>query len=251
MFIIYYISPLESFETYVLLPKFFLNFDFSFTNVVIYLILILFIYFYLFYFTLKNLWIIPTNWQIIIEDIYNFVLDLFKQQVQVLSSYRFFPFFFCFFLFVLFSNLLGLMPYSFTVTTQLVINLTLAFSIVFGLTLFGFWFHGINFIKFFIPSGVPVFLIPVLFFIELISYCIRPLSLSARLFANLLAGHTLLNILSTFGLIILKKYPVIFIIPFIFIFFVIVLELCIAFIQAYVFLLLSLIYLGDIHNLNH
>lgn len=244
-------SPLESFETYILLPKFFLSFDLSFSNILVYLLLIFFIYTYIFIFSLNNLLIIPSNWQIIFEDIYCFVLDLFKQQVQVLSSYRFFPFFFSFFCFVLFSNLLGLMPYSFTITTQLVVNFTLAFSIFFGLTLFGFWFHGLNFIKFFIPSGVPVFLIPVLFLIELVSYCIRPLSLSARLFANLLAGHTLLNILSSFGLIILKNYPILFIIPFIFIFFIIVLEFCIAFIQAYVFLLLSLIYLGDIYNLNH
>lgn len=176
---------------------------------------------------------------------------MFRQQVQILHSFRFFPLFFVIFCFVLFANLMGLMPYSFTITAQILMNFTLAFSVVFGLSIFGFIYHGLNFIKFFIPSGVPVFLIPILFFIELISYCIRPLSLSARLFANLLAGHTLLNILSSFGLIIFKKYPVIFIVPFIFIFFVIVLEFCIAFIQAYVFLLLSLIYLGDIYNLNH
>ena len=94
-------------------------------------------------------------------------------------------------------------------------------------------------------------LIPVLFILEIISYCIRPFSLSIRLFANLLAGHTLLNILSSFGLVFLKKYPIFVIIPLIFIFFIIILEFCIAFIQAYVFLILSLIYLGDIYNLNH
>jgi len=247
----FFFSPLESFETIVYSTKFLFFLDFSFTNIVIYLIFIFFALFLFLFLSVYNLWLIPRNWQSIIEILYFFILDLFKQQVQVLHSFKFFPFFFTFFCFILFSNLIGLLPYSFTLTAQIIINFTLAFSIVFGITLFGFFFHKINFIKFFIPSGVPTILIPILFFLEIISYCIRPFSLSIRLFANLLAGHTLLNILSSFGLIFLKKYPILVLIPLIFIFFIIVLEFCIAFIQAYVFLILSLIYLGDIYNLSH
>ena len=245
------LSPLESFETIIYQNKFLLFLDISLTNIVIYFIFIFFGLFLFFIWSTYNLWIIPTNWQIVIENLYIFVIDLFKQQVQILSSFCFFPFFFSFFSFILLSNLVGLLPYSFTITSQIIINFTLAFSIVLGITLFGFIFHKINFMKFFIPSGVPTALIPVLFILEIISYCIRPFSLSIRLFANLLAGHTLLNILSSFGLIFLKKYPIFVIIPLVFIFFIIILEFCIAFIQAYVFLILSLIYLGDIYNLNH
>jgi ATP synthase subunit 6 len=176
---------------------------------------------------------------------------LFKQQVNTKNSFKFFAFYFTIFAFVLSANLLGLMPYCFTLTAQIFLNFLLAFSVVLGLSIFGFIYHSYHFVKFFIPSGVPSFLIPILFIIELISYCIRPLSLSARLFANLLSGHTLLHILSNFGLYLFKKFPVIFILPFVFIFFIIILEFCIAFIQAYVFILLSLIYLNDIYNLNH
>jgi F-type H+-transporting ATPase subunit a len=151
----------------------------------------------------------------------------------------------------LLSNLIGLLPYGFTITGHIIVTFQIAFSIFFGITLINIFNNQLSFFNLFLPSGVPKLLIPFLALIEVTSYIIRPFSLSVRLFANMLAGHTLLNILSSFVFNVFKKYVLVSLLPILFIVFVIILEFCIAIVQAYIFSILICIYFGDIYNTSH
>lgn len=166
----------------------------------------------------------------------------------------FFPVFLLVFLFILFSNLCGLLPFSFTVTAQFAITFALAFSFNLGFIILGFYLHKLSFLKLFVPSDAPLFLIPLLVVIEVVSYLIRTFSLSIRLFANMMAGHTLLHILASFCLSLLKSLTfvfIVFVLPFFLILLVFVLEFGIALIQAYVFTILLCIYIKDSYSPGH
>jgi len=160
----------------------------------------------------------------------------------------YFPFILSLFLFVLVANLLGMLPYSFTVTSHIIVTFALAFFIFIGVTVVGFAKHGISYLKLFVPSGVPIFLLPLIIVIEVISYLSRPVSLSVRLFANMMAGHTMLKVFGGFvvSLGILGGW-----LPLGFAVALTGLELLVAFIQAYVFAILTCIYLNDALNLHH
>ena len=154
-------------------------------------------------------------------------------------------------MFILACNLLGLLPYSFTVTSQIVVTFGLAFVVFIGVTIIGFIKHGLGFFKFFLPSGVPGFLAPLVIPIEVLSYLIRPVSLGLRLFANLTAGHTMLKVFASF-VFMLGSFEVFGVpnfimgaIPMAAVIGLTVLEFAIAFLQAYVFAVLSCIYLHD------
>ena len=160
----------------------------------------------------------------------------------------YFPFVFSLFMFVLFCNMLGMLPYSFTVTSHIIVTFALAAVIFVGVTIIGFVNHGVGYLKLFIPSGVPVFLLPLIVIIEIISYLSRPVSLSVRLFANMMAGHTMLKVFGGFVIslgIIGGWLPLSFTVA------LTGLEILIAFLQAYVFAILTCIYLNDALNLNH
>ena len=151
-------------------------------------------------------------------------------------------------MFVLFCNMLGMLPYSFTVTSHIIVTFALATIIFVGVTIIGFVNHGIKYLKLFIPSGVPLFLLPLIVIIEIISYLSRPVSLSVRLFANMMAGHTMLKVFGGFVIslgIIGGWLPLSFTVA------LTGLEILIAFLQAYVFAILTCIYLNDALNLNH
>ena len=152
----------------------------------------------------------------------------------------YFPFVFSLFMFVLFCNMLGMLPYSFTVTSHIIVTFALAAVIFVGVTIIGFVNHGVGYLKLFIPSGVPVFLLPLIVIIEIISYLSRPVSLSVRLFANMMAGHTMLKVFGGFVIslgIIGGWLPLSFTVA------LTGLEILIAFLQAYVFAILTCIYL--------
>ena len=160
----------------------------------------------------------------------------------------YFPFIFSLFMFVLFCNMIGMLPYSFTVTSHIIVTFALAAVIFIGVTIIGFVNHGIRYLKIFIPSGVPIVLLPIIVIIEIISYLSRPVSLSVRLFANMLAGHTMLKVFGGFVIslgIIGGWLPLSFTVA------LTGLEILIAFLQAYVFAILTCIYLNDALNLNH
>ena len=160
----------------------------------------------------------------------------------------FFPFIFTLFMFVLFCNMIGMLPYSFTVTSHIIVTFVLASAVFIGVTILGFIKHGIKYLELFVPKGVPVILLPLIIIIEIISYLSRPVSLSVRLFANMMAGHTMLKVFGGFviSLGLLGGW-----LPLGFSVALTGLEILVAFLQAYVFAILTCIYLNDALNLHH
>lgn len=189
--------------------------------------------------------VLPNKFQSFLELIYYFIYGMLNQQ-SGFNGRSYFPIFFLTFFWILFSNFIGLFPLSFTITSHIIITFYLAFSFNFGLIFFGFYKHSLNFLKLFVPKGAPAALLPLIVVIEVTSYLLRTFSLSVRLFANMMAGHTLLHILSSFVLKLQFAGFVIFsFLPYIIVMAVMILEFAIAFIQAYVFVILLCIYLKD------
>ena len=213
-------------------------------NSLIYLIIVYLVIRFFFGMVLLNLRVIPYNLQTFIEQIYNFVFGLVKQQINT-SGYAYFPIIFTLFLFILVANLVGMSLYSFTLTSHVTIAFTLSFSFFLSIIIVGILIQKAAFVNTFIPQGAPKILKPFLIGIEIISYFSRPFSLGIRLFANLMAGHTLLAILANFTFLISKKNIVISVLPFVLIVAIVGLEAMIAALQAYVFTVLVCIYLND------
>ena len=244
-------SPLEQFEVNVVYPLTFLSFfDIAITNATIYKFLAFSFFLFLMVLSTSKLSIVPSGFQSIAELIYQFVFDVIKNQAS-LKGQQFFPILFLIFGFVLFSNLLGMTPYAYTPTSHIIVNFMLALSIFLGFMIVGFLRQGINFLKLFVPSGVPIALLPLFVVIEVMSVTLRPISLSVRLFANILAGHTLLHILAGFVTSLLALSFIAGLVPFIVLLAVTVLEFGIAFLQAYVFVVLLAIYLNDSISVGH
>nr|YP_009137044.1 ATP synthase subunit 6 [Geranium maderense]AKE32262.1 ATP synthase subunit 6 [Geranium maderense] len=252
-------SPLEQFEITPLIPIHIGDFYFSFTNSSLFMLLTLGLFLLLVYFVTKkgggNL--VPNAWQSLVELLYDFVLNLVNEQIGGLSGkvkQTFFPCIFVTFTFLLFCNLQGMIPYSFTVTSHFLITLGLSFSIFIGITIVGFQRNGLHFLSFLLPAGVPLPLAPFLVLLELISYCFRALSLGIRLFANMMAGHSLVKILSGFAWTMLCMNELLYFIgdlgPLFIVLALTGLELGVAILQAYVFTILICIYLNDAINLH-
>lgn len=196
--------------------------------------------------------IIPTGAQFFIENVYLFLFNLLGQQVGF-KKMEFFPLVLTIFVSIVLLNVLGLVPYSFTVTSSIIVTFHLAFSFNLGFLLLGISLHGFWFLRLFVPGGVPLLLCPLIFLIELLSYLIRSFSLSLRLFANMMAGHTLLQILAGFVksfLLLFSFWSLFFFLPFFLVLFVFFLEVGICLLQAYVFSVLSCIYYNDAVNLH-
>ena len=183
---------------------------------------------------------VPGRWQLTAEISYEFIASMLRDNVGK-AGRPYFPLVFSLFIFILFGNMLGMLPYSFTFTSHIIVTFALAITIFIGVTVLGFIKHGIGFVKFFAPAGVPVYLLPLLVPIEIISYLSRPISLSVRLFANMMAGHTLLKVFG--GFVIQMSY--FGILPLAFLVALIGLEILIAFLQAYVFAILTCLYIND------
>lgn len=242
-------TPLEQFEILVVYPiSFFGLLDISLTNSFFYMCFVFSFIFLFHYLGLYNVGLVYNNLLApILEFVYLFILGMVKQQSGI-QGQNFFPFFFFVFWFILFSNLLGLLPYGFTVTGHIIITFFLALSFNLSFFIYGLYNHGLKFFLLFLPKGAPSFLIPLLVVIETLSYLLRTLSLSIRLFANMMAGHTLMFILSSFILSFLNIgflgfFPVLLV--FTLLFCVFILEVGIGFLQAYVFVILLSIYLKD------
>ena len=197
-------SPLEQFEIVPLIDLKIGNLYFSFTNPSLFMLLTLSLFLLLVHFVTKKGGgkLVPNAWQSLVELIYDFVLNPVNEQIGGLSSnvkQKYFPCISVTFTFSLFRNPQGMIPYSFTVTSHFLITLGLSFSLFIGITIVGFQRNGIHFLSFLLPAGVPLPLAPFLVLLELISYCFRALSLGIRLFANMMAGHSLVKILSGFA----------------------------------------------------
>jgi F-type H+-transporting ATPase subunit a len=243
------LSPLEQFDILPLIPMKIGNLYLSFTNSSLFMLLTLSLVLLLIHFVTKkgggNL--VPNAWQSLVELIYDFVLNLVNEQIGGLSGnvkQKFFPCILVTFTFLLFCNLQGMIPYSFTVTSHFLITLGLSFSIFIGITIVGFQRNGLHFLSFLLPAGVPLPLAPFLVLLELISYCFRALSLGIRLFANMMAGHSLVKILSGFAWTMLCMNDLLYFIgdlgPLFIVLALTGLELGVAILQAYVFTSFSL-----------
>lgn len=245
-------NPLEQFLIIVLKKITVNDLDISITNNTVVLFCIALFFFVFFYCLNFQNYCLISPFNFYLEKLYNFVIQLTKQQVGSLIALRYFPLVFFIFIFILLSNLIGLLPYGFTITGHIIITFQIAFSVFFGITIINIVNNQSKFFNLFVPSGVPLLLIPFLVVVEIASYLIRPFSLSVRLFANMLAGHTLLNILSAFVFNVFKGGGTLLaIFPLFFIIFIVGLEIGIALVQAYIFIILILIYLNDVYASPH
>ena len=250
-------SPLDQFK---IAPLFsfviFNNFDFSPTNFLLVSIVTLFVIQFFVYIVKDNLtnsfFVVPTGWQHLIEKLYNLVMQLLADIIMT-GSERYFPFISVLFVFILFSNLIGLIPYSFTITSHITLTFLMSFSIFIAMNIIGFKKHGIELFSLFLPANTTFFLALLLVPIELISYIAKPISLGVRLFINLMAGHSLLKVIVGFAWNILLAETfksVVFIVPLLILVLLMGLELGVALIQAYVFITLTSIYLNDCEALH-
>jgi F-type H+-transporting ATPase subunit a len=201
---------------------------------------------------MRNRDMVPGRLQASAEMLYEFISEMVRSNVGN-EGRPYFPFVFTLFVFLLFGNMLGLIPYSYTFTSQIVVTFVLAAFIFVGVTLVALIKHGMHFFSFFVPPGAPKVLIPFLIIIEVISYFVRPVSLSVRLFANMLAGHTMLKVFAGLAVMITGAGGVAVagsILPFLALIGLTGLEVLVAGLQAYVFTILTCMYLNDALHLH-
>jgi len=242
------LNPMHQFEVYRIGPEIvFGSINLSFTNASLFMSISAFSILLILYFGTKKKLLVPSKIQLVTEMSYTFVAKMINDTAGS-SAKPFFPFIFTIFMFVLFCNMVGMLPYSFTVTSHIIVTFALATFVFVGVTIIGFIKHGIKYLELFVPKGVPLVLLPLIVVIEIISYLSRPVSLSVRLFANMMAGHTMLKVFGGFviSLGLLGGW-----LPLSFSVALIGLEILVAFLQAYVFAILTCIYLNDALNLHH
>ena len=238
-------DPIHQFEIKKIVPLELNNIDISFTNSSMFMILSILVVSIFLILSIKNKKVIPNRFQIISELLYEFIANMINDNIGHKGK-KFFPFIFTLFTFILFGNLLGMLPYSFTFTSHIIVTFALAMFIFLFITLIGIFMHGFKFFGLFVPKGVPMLMLPLMIPIEIISYLSRPISLSVRLFANMMAGHTMLKIFAgfVFSLGIFGIAPLIVDVA------LTALEVLIAILQAYVFTILTCIYLNESINLH-
>jgi len=240
-------SPMEQFEIHRLLNLHIGSLDASYTNSALWMTIAVILATFVFVTGTRQRALVPGRLQSMAEMGYEFVAGMVRDNVGDAGK-RYFPFVLTLFVFILFCNVLGLVPYSFTPTSHIIVTFSMAIVVFLGVTLIGFIRHGLHFLSFFVPKGVPAWLLVILVPIEVISYFVRPFSLSIRLFANMLAGHTMLKVFGGFVIMlgILAGWA-----PLAFIVALTGLELIIACLQAYVFTILTCLYLNDAIHLSH
>ena len=234
------LHPLEQFKVEPLIPLHIGGLDVSFTNAAAFMVIAVVLITALLVLGTKRGALVPGRWQSVAEMSYEFVADMVDTNAGH-GAEKYFPFVFTLFMFVLFANFLGLIPYSFTVTSQIIVTFALAAIVFIGVTIIGFAKHGAHFLRFFVPEGVPIVLLFLLVPIEVLSYFIRPFTLSIRLFANMLAGHTMLAIFGGFA----ASVGLLAILPVALDVAILALEVLVAALQAYVFAILTCLYLHD------
>lgn len=238
-------NPLAQFEVHRIytLPELF-GYDISFTNASLFMSLAVIAVCLFIGLGMRRGAMVPGRFQGMVEMTYNFVADMLTETAGK-DAMQFFPIIFSLFIFILFCNLFGMIPYSYTVTSHIIVTFAFAIFVFLFVTCIGFYKHGLHFLHFFVPSGLPagiggVLLACFMVVIEFLSYLARPISLSIRLAANMMAGHTLLKIMATF-----VGIGVIGIFPFAFILIFTGFEIFVACLQAYIFALLCSVYLND------
>ena len=241
-------NPMTQFEVYRIGPEIKIGeIDISFTNASLFMVVSSLAILIIFNIGSKRNTMLPNKVQLLTELSYSFISKMINDTAGAKAK-PYFSFIFSIFMFVLFCNMFGMIPYTFTVTSHIIVTFVLAAFIFIGVTIIGFLKHGLGYLKLFVPSGVPVILLPLIVIIEIISYLSRPISLSVRLFANMMAGHTMMKV---FGGFVISLGIVGGWLPLSFSVALTGLEILVAFLQAYVFAILTCIYLNDALNLHH
>ena len=248
-------NPMAQFAVKPLVPLHIGHYDVSFTNQSFWMFIVIGVASLFLYVAATSRSLVPTRMQSIAELSYEFTANMIQSAAGE-AGLKFFPFVFTIFMFVLMSNFLGLIPGSFTVTSQIAVTFALAAVVILTVILTGFLTHGIGFLKLFVPKA-PIYLLFLLVPIEIISFLTRPVSLSVRLFANMLAGHTMLKVFAGFvialGATLITPKPwfgPLAIAPLLLIVAITALEILVAFLQAYVFAILTCIYLSEALHLH-
>jgi len=244
-------SPLDQFKIAPLFSVVIAGIDISVTNYLLVSLLTLFVI-QSFVFLIKesksnSFFVVPSGWQNLIEKLYGIVIQLLSDIITT-GSEKYFPFMAVVFIFILSNNLIGLVPYSFTITSHITLTFLMSFAIFVAMNIIGFQRHGIELFSLFLPANTTFFLALLLVPIEFISYIAKPISLGVRLFINLMAGHSLLKVIVGFSwnmLLVENLKAIAFIFPLLILVLLMGLELGVALIQAYVFITLTSIYLND------
>lgn len=240
------IDPLHQFEIHPLLPIKLGAVDVSFTNSSLWMMLSVIAVTAFLTLAMRHRALVPGRLQSVAELSYEFVAGMIRDNVGQ-AGMQYFPLIFTLFMFVLFGNLLGMIPYAFTFTSHIVVTFAMALVVFVGVTVIGFVKHGLHFLRFFLPHGLPIWMVPILVPIEVLSYFLRPISLSVRLFANMTAGHAMLKVFGGFT-VMLGLFGIA---PLALNIAVTALELLVALLQAYVFTILTCVYLNDALNMSH
>jgi F-type H+-transporting ATPase subunit a len=246
-------DPISQFEIQRIVPIEIGGLDFSFTNASAFMVATVAAASAFLFLTTSSRGLVPGRMQSISEMSYEFVASMLRDAAGS-QGMRFFPLVFSLFMFVLVANLLGMFPYFFTVTSHIIVTFALAMLVIGTVVVYGFMKHGLGFLKLFVPSGVPAAIVPLIVVIELISFLSRPISLSVRLFANMLAGHITLKVFAGFitamgamGALGVAGA----ILPLLMTVAITALEFLVAFLQAYVFAVLTCMYLNDALHPGH
>ncbi len=247
------VDPIHQFHINTIVPIHVGGYDLSFTNSALFMVVVVVLASGFLMFSTAGRALVPTRMQSISEMIYEFVASMLRDAAGN-QGMRFFPFVFTIFMFVMVANLLGLFPYFFTVTSHIIVTFALSLLIVGTVVVYGIAKHGLGFFKLFVPSGVPVILMPLVVSIEVISFLSRPVSLSVRLFANMLAGHITLKVFAGFVVSLGALGAVGIagaILPLVMAVAITALEVLVAALQAYVFAILTCMYLNDALHPSH
>ncbi|KAB2939828.1 MAG: F0F1 ATP synthase subunit A [Hyphomicrobium sp.] len=240
-------SPMEQFQIKRIFPIDLFGVDASFTNASLFMVIAVVLISLFLILAMGPRSLVPGRLQSMAELCYEYIANMVRENLGE-EGMKYFPWVFTIFMFILTLNLLGMIPHSFTVTSHIIVTFAFAAMVWITVTIIGFVRHGAGFLRLFVPSGVPWWLLPIIVPIELISYFIRPISHSVRLFANMMAGHTMLKVFAGFvvGLGVLGGWA-----PFAFVVAFTGLEIVVAFLQALIFTVLTCIYLNDALHMHH
>ena len=246
-------DPIKQFEISTIVPIEIANVDFSFTNSALFMVATTGTVAAFLMLSTQGRGLVPGRWQSAAEMSYEFVAGMLRDAAGR-EGMKFFPLVFSLFMFILIGNLFGMFPYFFTFTSQIIITFALAMLVIGTVIVYGFMKNGLNFLKLFVPSGVPIAVVPLVTAIEVISFLSRPISLSVRLFANMLAGHTALKVFAGF-IVMLAGAGFVGIVGQVLAMVMTIaitgLEFLVSFLQAYVFAVLTCMYLNDAVHPDH
>lgn len=233
-------SPLEQFEIKRFLPILVGNADLSFTNSALWMVISAGVVYAFVVWGTSRRAVVPGRLQSLVEMGYEFIASTVRENAGK-DGMKFFPWIFTLFFFILAGNMLGMIPGAFTFTSHIIVTFFMAICVIVAVTVIGFYVHGVGFLKFFVPHGAPAAMLPLMVPIEILSYCIRPVSLSIRLFVNMMAGHTMMKVFAGFVIAmgLFGVFPLAITVA------IYGFEFLVAFLQAYIFTVLTCLYLHD------